>query len=91
MSLGKKDIVCSISTKAFISNKESHKVLNHFIKTLLSKSKNSFVKISNFGTFYTHYSPMRVGRNPKTKEEFPIAARNKLAFKSSNKVKNILN
>ena len=33
MSLGKKDIVCNISTKAFISNKESHKVLNHFIKT----------------------------------------------------------
>ena len=49
------------------------------------------VKISNFGTFYEHTSPKRIGRNPKTKEEFIIKKRKKLAFKSSSFVKKSLN
>ena len=44
-----------------------------------------------FGTFYSHKSPPRIGRNPKTKEEFKIVASEKLAFKVSNKIKSILN
>ena len=55
------------------------------------KSKSRIVKISNFGTFYTKYTPQRLGRNPKTKEEFIISKRLKLFFKPSNKIRSIIN
>ena len=54
-------------------------------------AKNRFVKISNFGTFYYHKSPKRIGRNPKTKKEFLINEMSKLSFKSSGNLKNLIN
>jgi nucleoid DNA-binding protein len=36
-------------------------------------------------------TPQRLGRNPITKEEFIISKRRKLYFKSSNKVKDLIN
>ena len=91
MSLGKKYIVKNISTKALISSTVSAKFLEHFLKIIKSNTKHTEVKISSFGTFYYHESPKRVGRNPKTKEEFLIPKINKLAFKSSNLIKSFLN
>ncbi len=91
MSLGKKDIVKNISTKANISNDNSKKLLNKFLEILLSKGKSHNVKISKFGVFYNHITPKRVGRNPKTKEEFLIPKRNKFSFSPSNKVKDYIN
>ena len=91
MSLGKKDIIKNISAKAHISSKSSQKFLTKFIDLIGSESFNSSVKISKFGTFYMHNSPKRVGRNPKTKEEFIIEKRSKLALKVSQNIKNFLN
>ena len=91
MSLGKKDISLNISSKAQISKVNSHKILNSFLKLIIENSKKSTLKISNFGTFRYKKSPLRIGRNPKTKEIFPIPQRSKLTYSSSNAVKNILN
>ena len=91
MSLGKKDIIKNISSKAQISKKDSHKLLNQFIKILLSKTQDNSVKISNFGTFYYHKSPKRIGRNPKTKQEFSIDERYKLTLLVSDKIKKLIN
>ena len=41
------------------------------------------VKIHNFGTFKINNKRSRVGRNPKTKEEFNISSRNVITFKAS--------
>ena len=41
------------------------------------------VKIHNFGTFKLNNKRSRIGRNPKTKEEFNIASRNVVTFKAS--------
>ena len=90
MGFGKKDIVKNISSKAFITSKSSSLVLEAFL-SFIKQNKRNKIKISNFGTYYLHKSPARIGRNPKTKEEFKIAAARKLAFKVSNKVKSILN
>ena len=68
MSLGKKDIVKNISTKAQISSHLSNNILNSFIKNIINASKIQSVKISSFGTFYYHTSPQRIGRNPSTKK-----------------------
>ena len=90
MGFGKKDIVKNISSKALINSKSSLLVLDTFL-SFIKKNKRHKIKISKFGTYYLHKSPARIGRNPKTKEEFKIQAAEKLAFKASNKVKSILN
>ena len=41
------------------------------------------VKIHNFGTFKLNKKNSRIGRNPKTKEEFNISSRNVITFKAS--------
>ena len=91
MSLGKKDISKNISTKAHISLKKSERILNNFLELLKNKSKSNTLKISNFGTFDRKISPERVGRNPKSKQEYVIKKRSKLIFKNSKNVKSILN
>ena len=90
MGFGKKDIVKNISSKALISSKTSNLFLNAFLD-LIKENKKKKIKISKFGSYYLHKSPARIGRNPKTKEEFKILATEKLAFKASNKIKSILN
>ena len=90
MGFGKKDIVKNISSKALFSSKTSSLVLEAFL-SFIKQNKNHKIKISKFGTYYLHKSPARIGRNPKTKEEFKIPPSEKLTFKASNKVKSILN
>ena len=90
MGFGKKDIVKNIYSKALISSKSSTLVLETFL-SFIKHNKKHKIKISKFGTFYLHKTPARIGRNPKTKEEFKILTSEKLAFKASNKVKSILN
>ena len=91
MSFGKKDIILNISSKALISKDDSKNFFKNFLNLVTSKSKSRKVKISNFGTFYTKNTPQRLGRNPKTKEEFVISKRSKLFFKPSNKIRSIIN
>jgi nucleoid DNA-binding protein len=88
LSLGKKDIVNNIKSKAHLSLNESKSFLEKFI--ILIK-KGTKTKISGFGTFYIQTTAKRLGRNPKTKEEFIINPRSKLILKTSNSVKKILN
>ena len=90
MSLGKKDIVKNIKSKARISSSDSKSLLDKLLQLIKDNNKRK-IKISGFGTFQTHISPQRLGRNPKTKEKFVISSRKKLSFKSSNSVKKILN
>ena len=90
MGFGKKDIVKNISSKALISSKSSSLVLEAFL-SFIKQNKRHKIKVSKFGTYYLHKSPPRIGRNPKTKEEFKIPTSEKLAFKASNKVKSTLN
>ena len=91
MSFGKKDICNNISSKALISKDTSKEFFTNFLNIVTSQSKYKIVKISNFGTFYTKNTPQRLGRNPKTKEEFIISKRSKLFFKPSNKIRSIIN
>jgi len=90
MGFGKKDIVKNISSKALITSKESSLIMETFLSFIKQNSRHQ-IKIYKFGTYYLHKSPARIGRNPKTKEEFKIPSSEKLAFKASNKVKSILN
>tara|TARA_B100000902_G_scaffold396369_1_gene457184 strand:+ start:2324 stop:2599 length:276 start_codon:yes stop_codon:yes gene_type:complete len=91
MSICKKDISRNISFKIKTSSSLSSEILDIFIDLIKNNSKDKVVKFTKFGSFYRKTTPARNGRNPKTKEEFLITERSKLNFKSSNKVKAILN
>ena len=91
MSLGKKDITKNISSKAQISTKVSKEFLESFISLIIKNSQTKDVKLAKFGTFSSHRTPERIGRNPKTKEEFVIQERTKIILKPSPKLKTLIN
>ena len=91
MSLGKKYIIQNISSKAQIPSVISSRLLNVFVEIIKTESITKKVKISNFGKFFIHQTPLRKGRNPKTKEEYIIPKMQKLSFQASNKIKNFIN
>ncbi len=49
------------------------------------------VKISSFGSFQVRQKGGRIGRNPKTGEEVPIAPRRVLVFRPSHVLKDQVN
>tara|TARA_Y100000992_G_scaffold207774_1_gene142358 strand:- start:201 stop:473 length:273 start_codon:yes stop_codon:yes gene_type:complete len=87
----KASISKNISNELNISKKESKKIFEKFISLIIGKSTKQNVKIHGFGVFSIHQTPKRVGRNPKTKESYIIMPMNKLIFKASEKVKEVLN
>ena len=59
-------------------------IVNDIIDIVIEGLKlDKKVKIHNFGTFKLSNKKSRIGRNPKTKEEFSISRRNVITFKSS--------
>lgn len=53
--------------------------------------KGETVKLSSFGSFVVRDKGERIGRNPKTGEEVPIAPRRVLVFKPSAVLKQRIN
>ncbi len=56
------------------------RVLAHMCHAM---SEGENVKISGFGTFVLRDKAQRIGRNPKTGQEVPIAPRRVLTFRAS--------
>lgn len=63
-------------------------VLQHVSDSLV---RGETVKISSFGAFSVRDKGARMGRNPKTGEEVPIAPRRVLVFRPSHILKNRMN
>ena len=91
MSYTKSNIAKNIANKTSISNQKAKQLLDRFIQVVVSGSKKQQVKISGFGTFIKKETPTRIGRNPKTGEEFEISKRTKLNLILSNKIKEKIN
>ena len=91
MSYTKSDIAKNIANKTSISNQKAKQLLDRFIQVVVSGSKKQQVKISGFGTFIRKETPSRIGRNPKTGEEFEVSKRTKLNLILSNKIKEKIN
>lgn len=91
MNQTKKNIVQVIAKNTAISTKDSAILLDFFLILLKTKARSNVVKLSNFGTFSIKKTPKRVGRNPKTLDSYIINEQYKLNFKTSNKIKKIIN
>ena len=83
-TLTRADIAAKINQQIGLSRNESaaivESILDH-MSDALAGGQN--VKISGFGTFVLRDKGERVGRNPKTGVEVPIAPRRVLTFRAS--------
>ena len=77
--------------KLGLNKRESKDMVEAFFeliqKTLLSGDD---VKLSGFGNFNIRRKAPRPGRNPRTGESIPIAARNVVTFHASHKLKAVV-
>ena len=91
MNFNKKGISKNITKKSLVNEIEASGLLDSFLLLIKNKAKSRSVKLSSFGSFSFKKTPKRIGRNPKTKDSYIISERNRLNFKPSNKIKDILN
>jgi integration host factor subunit alpha len=92
VTLTKKELAQNLSDQTELSLADAKKFVDMFfdsIKEQLNSGKT--VKLSSFGTFDIVQTKERVGRNPKTMEEFPIPSKRKVKFTLSPKVKKSIN
>ena len=83
-TLTRADLADTVHRKLGLSRAESagvvERVLHHMCHAL---SDGSNVKVSGFGTFILRDKGQRIGRNPKTGIEVPIAPRRVMTFRAS--------
>ena len=92
MSLTKKDLSTILKKELGLSFDISDSLVDEFflsIRSTLRSQKN--IKLSGFGTFETFRTKERVGRNPKSMENFKIPSQNKVRFSPTSKAKYFLN
>lgn len=83
-TLTRADLAEMLHRQVGLSRADSGKIVEHILNDMcaaLSRGEN--VKISGFGTFVLRDKGERVGRNPKTGVEVPIAPRRVLTFRAS--------
>jgi len=81
------DIAKKISNKTGYSLSFTKKIVTYIIESLIECIKNDNLIIKNIGSFTIIQKKERMGRNPKTNENFIITQRKSISFYPS---KNIL-
>ena len=83
-TLTRADLAEALHKQVGLSRAESSGVVEQVLRHLCEAlSHGDNVKISGFGTFMLRDKGERVGRNPKTGQEVPIAPRRVLTFRAS--------
>ena len=82
-NFNKKNLVRIISNDTGYSYLYSEKLINDLLKCIVKNISHENVNLKNFGNFKTYLKKERVGRNPKTKEEFLINQRKVIKFTPS--------
>jgi|TARA_B100000609_G_scaffold44544_1_gene34137 integration host factor subunit alpha len=92
VTLTKKELAQNLSDQTELSFADAKKFVDLFFDTIKEQlNSGKTVKLSGFGTFDIVQTKERVGRNPKTMEEFPIPSKRKVKFTVSPKVKKSIN
>ncbi|AMA64840.1 Integration host factor subunit alpha [Candidatus Arsenophonus lipoptenae] len=88
MALTKAVISENLSKNLGISKCDARKLVELFFEEIrLSLENGEQIKLSGFGNFELHDKNQRPGRNPKTGEDIPIAARRVVTFRPGQKLK----
>ena len=83
-TLTRADLAEALHKQVGLSRADSARIVEQILKHMCEALANGEnVKISGFGTFVLRDKGERVGRNPKTGVEVPIAPRRVLTFRAS--------
>ena len=92
MSVTKNDLSAELTRELKLSVEISNSFVDEFFSSIKSVFKShEHIKLSGFGTFDTFETKERMGRNPRTMEDFPIASRKKVRFSLTSKAKFFIN
>ena len=88
MTLTKNDLVQLVMQNSQFKRNEAAKFVEDFFEIIIKGLESGdAVKVPGFGNFILRDKKARIGRNPKTKEEYPIEARRVVSFRTSNILK----
>ena len=90
-NITKKDIFETLSNKTGFSSDYSKKVITNLLEIICELIKKNDLSLKNIGSFNIIDKKERVGRNPKTKEEFLIKNRKSIRFTISKNFSKIIN
>jgi len=87
-TLTKAELAEMLFDRVGLNKRESKDIVETFFEQIRDALvKGDAVKLSGFGNFQVRDKPARPGRNPKTGEVIPIAARRVVTFHASQKLK----
>jgi len=88
MALTKADMAESLFNELGLNKREARELVDLCFEELAaSLAVGEQIRLSGFGNFYLRDKKERPGRNPKTGEKIPVAARRVVTFSPGNKLK----
>ena len=92
MALTKAHLIEKITVDVGLNKKLAMELVERLFEVLKScLERGEDLKISGFGTFQVSEKNMRMGRNPQTGEAMEISARRVVTFKTSQRLRDVLN
>ena len=86
--MNKAELIAQVAVKAGLSKKDSEKAVNAALDTIIASLQGGEkVQLVGFGVFDVKERGVRMGRNPKTKEEIEIPASRVPQFKAGKALK----
>ena len=91
-TLTRADLTEAVFKAVGLSRNESAQMVEDILEEVCcALARGESVKLSSFGTFSVRQKSQRMGRNPKTGHEVPIAPRRVLVFRPSHVLKAVIN
>jgi integration host factor subunit alpha len=91
-TLTRADLTEAVFQAVGLSRNESAQMVEDMLEEISAAlARGETVKLSSFGTFTVRQKSQRMGRNPKTGDEVPIAPRRVLVFRPSHVLKSMIN
>jgi len=90
-TITKSELVDFVVKSSEFKKVEAGRFVDDFFEVLIKQLEGGeAVKVPGFGNFILRDKNARIGRNPKTKEEYPIDARRVVSFRTSNILKSAI-
>jgi integration host factor subunit alpha len=91
-TLTRADLTEAVFQAVGLSRTDSAQMVEDMLEEVCGAlARGETVKLSSFGTFAVRQKSQRMGRNPKTGDEVPIAPRRVLVFRPSHVLKAVIN
>jgi integration host factor subunit alpha len=91
-NLTRADLTDAVFNAVQLSQKNSAQMVEDILEEMCAAlTRGKTVKLSSFGTFQVRHKAERIGRNPKTGQEVPIARRRVVVFRPSHVLKAQIN